>query len=45
MGRLRDIPGVGKNIEQDLLNIGIREKVDTKAFFPFDIGIGVGMLI
>lgn len=30
MGRLRDIPGVGKNIEQDLLNIGIREISDLK---------------
>ena len=28
-----------------LIIIAYREKVDTKAFFPFDIGIGVGMLI
>ncbi len=28
-----------------LIIIAYREKVDTKAFFPFDVCIGVGMLI
>ena len=37
MGRLRDIPGVGKNIEQDLLNIGIREISDLKGKKPEEL--------
>lgn len=34
MGSLQDIPGVGKNIEQDLMNIGIREISDLKGKNP-----------
>ena len=37
MGGLRDIPGVGKNIEQDLMNIGIREISDLKGKSPEEL--------
>ena len=37
MGKLQEIPGVGKNIEQDLINIGIREISDLKGKKPEEL--------
>ena len=37
MGELRKIPGVGKNIEQDLMNIGITSIDDLKGRSPEEL--------
>ncbi len=37
MGELRKIPGVGKNIEEDLLSIGIRTIDDLKGRSPEEL--------
>ncbi len=37
MSELREIPGVGKNIEQDLLDLGIRNISDLKGRSPEEL--------
>ena len=37
MSELRKIPGVGKNTEQDLLNLGIRSIADLKGRDPEEL--------
>ncbi len=37
MSDLRDIPGIGKSIEQDLFNIGIENIADLKGKKPEDL--------
>lgn len=37
MGELRNIPGIGKNIEQDLAHIGINSISDLKGKDPEDL--------
>ena len=37
MSDLRTIPGVGKSIEQDLFNIGIKQISDLKGKIPEDL--------
>ena len=39
MSDLRTIPGIGENIEQDLLNIGIKKIADLKGKNPEDLYI------